>query len=101
MSWGGRKVRDLARLAVSVYGSRCIYCKEPILADYSNEAVYGHNHPKRLSLEHLVPRSRGGTDSIENLRPCHLGCNSHRGNRHRPPRPTSCDPSLFPASFFQ
>ncbi|MCU9993173.1 hypothetical protein HHJ81_00260 [Mobiluncus mulieris] len=101
MSWGGRKIRDLSRLAVSMYGARCCYCREPILAEYSNAAVYGRNHPKRLSLEHLVPRSRGGSDSIENLRPCHFGCNARRGNRHLPPRPTRCDPSVFPPGFFQ
>lgn len=98
--WGGRKVRDLARLAVSVYGSTCCYCHEPIDPAYSTESIYGHNHPKRLSLEHLIPRSRGGSDSIENLRPCHLGCNAARGARRRPRRPTAYDPQLFPAGFF-
>ncbi|WP_366126460.1 HNH endonuclease [uncultured Mobiluncus sp.] len=100
MSWGGRKVKDLARLAVSVYGLRCTYCKEPIDLAYSNEQLYGHNHPKRLSLEHLVPRSRGGTDSIENLRPCHLGCNAARGAKRRPRRATNGDATLLPAGIF-
>uniref|UniRef100_UPI00338F75DE HNH endonuclease n=1 Tax=Mobiluncus sp. TaxID=47293 RepID=UPI00338F75DE len=100
MKWGGRKVRDLARLAVSVYGSRCCYCHEPIDPIYSDESIYGHNHPRRLSLEHLIPRSRGGSNSIENLRPCHLGCNSRRGDKHAPPRATRFDPALFPPAFF-
>lgn len=100
MSWGGRKVRDLARLAVSMYGLRCVYCKEPIDLVYSNESVYGHNHPKRLTVEHLLPRSQGGSDAIENLRPCHLGCNSARGAKRRPRRPTVYDQQLFPAGFF-
>lgn len=99
MSWGGRKVKNLARLAVSIYGSSCCYCHEPIESKYANERIYGHNHPKRLSLEHLLPRSCGGSDSIENLRPCHLGCNARRGAKRRPPRPTVYDRNLLPPGF--
>jgi 5-methylcytosine-specific restriction endonuclease McrA len=36
---------------------------------------------KRISLEHLVPRSLGGDDKPENLVLCHQHCNGHLRDR--------------------
>ena len=33
------------------------------------------------SVDHIVARSHGGTDDIENIRPAHTLCNSTRGNK--------------------
>ena len=33
------------------------------------------------TIDHVVPRSRGGSDSWENLVACCLGCNNAKGNR--------------------
>jgi len=65
-------------------GHRCQYCgttKEP------------------LSIDHVLPRSRGGADSWENVTTACLGCNVRKGNRtpreaamplrHEPHRPLS------------
>jgi 5-methylcytosine-specific restriction endonuclease McrA len=38
----------------------------------------------RWSLDHVLPLSRGGGNDVENLRPAHRGCNSHRGDGMRP-----------------
>lgn len=38
-------------------------------------------HPKAMSLEHLKPVSKGGTDNLRNLVLAHKGCNSERGNK--------------------
>lgn len=37
--------------------------------------------PGSVSLDHVVPLSRGGVHSPENSRAAHLHCNSSRGNR--------------------
>ena len=37
--------------------------------------------PLSLSLDHIVPRSLGGTHSAHNLQAAHLECNAKRGNR--------------------
>lgn len=61
--WNGRKI---ARLAAAVFAERgrvCHLCGAPG-AD---------------TLDHLVPRSMGGTDELENLAPAHKSCNSSRG----------------------
>ena len=35
----------------------------------------------RLSIDHILPITRGGDDSIDNLQPAHLSCNSRKQNR--------------------
>lgn len=37
------------------------------------------NGDRGASLDHLIPRSMGGTDDPDNLRTCHRACNSRRG----------------------
>ena len=38
-------------------------------------------HPMSLSLDHIVPISKGGTHKYGNVRVTHLACNCRRGNR--------------------
>jgi 5-methylcytosine-specific restriction endonuclease McrA len=45
-------------------GARCAYCQ-------------GH----ATTIDHVIPRSRGGEDSWENLVACCLGCNNLKGDR--------------------
>jgi 5-methylcytosine-specific restriction endonuclease McrA len=77
MSYGGRRVAQLRAKVIERWGRRCHLCKEDIVG--------------QVSVDHLIPRSRGGTDDIENLRPAHLECNKRRGARraHRLPPPRS------------
>ncbi|NLF73469.1 MAG: HNH endonuclease [Candidatus Anammoximicrobium sp.] len=49
-------------------GHCCQYCGKP----------YPHS---QLSLDHVTPRSRGGTTCWENVVTCCLHCNSQKGNR--------------------
>lgn len=35
----------------------------------------------QLTVDHVVPRSKGGNDDIANLRPAHAHCNYARGAR--------------------
>ncbi|HKA97833.1 MAG TPA: HNH endonuclease [Streptosporangiaceae bacterium] len=48
-------------------GGRCGLCGEPVAYD-------------EMHLDHVVPRIRGGTDSLANLRVTHGRCNNVRGN---------------------
>ena len=73
MTWGGRRSQRLVALCLQTYGTRCWLC--------------GHDGAE--SADHLLPRSRGGSDHIDNLRPAHfrecptcgVRCNQSRGNR--------------------
>ncbi|WJZ03464.1 HNH endonuclease [Corynebacterium freiburgense] len=60
--WGGRSASRLRVLTLATYGTICHLC----LRDGADTA------------DHVVPRSAGGDDSIENLRPAHASCNSAR-----------------------
>lgn len=39
-----------------------------------------HVTPDAATLEHIVPRSKGGTDDMSNLAISHSKCNNQRGN---------------------
>lgn len=77
MGWiNGRDGRRLAALVVDAYGYTCWLCHAPINPDLPR------THPQGLSLDHVTPRSRGGDNSVHNLRPAHLTCNCRRGPRN-------------------
>lgn len=55
------------------YGSCCWWCKSTLLE-------------KNLTMDHLKPRSKGGSNSLENLRLACRKCNQKRGNSLFPPK---------------
>lgn len=69
----------MTRLTLETYGDLCWLC----------------GHGGATSADHVLPRSRGGSDAIENLRPAHHDpcptcarrCNAQRGNKLRVTRP--------------
>lgn len=75
MGWNGVTSARLAPLVVQTYGSTCYLCSGSIDLDAPRRSPLG------LSIDHVRPRSLGGSDDIENLRPVHFRCNLKRGNR--------------------
>lgn len=51
-------------LVLTKNDGRCVYCGDP--AD---------------TIDHVIPRSKGGTDDLDNLVPACRDCNSRKGNR--------------------
>lgn len=43
---------------------------------------YCGKHSRDLTLDHVIPRSRGGQSTWENLVACCRGCNGRKGNRY-------------------
>lgn len=78
-------------MVTDVYGWRCSICHTMINPDATRLR-------DRLSIDHVLPVSRGGTDTIENLRPAHYGCNAARGDGSRTVRrrPTEIGIAFFP-----
>ena len=70
--WNKRKGDQVSALVATTYGTTCWLCHQPIMG--------------RVSPDHVVPVSMGGTDALENLRPSHVGCNKRRQDRP-PPAP--------------
>jgi 5-methylcytosine-specific restriction endonuclease McrA len=56
------------------HGAPCHLCGHPIDL---------HAEPRTrwsFSVDHLIPRSKGGKSTLTNSAPAHYGCNSSRGN---------------------
>ena len=68
-TWGGRRASNLRRLVAATYGLRCHLCGQQI-ASYAE-----------MEADHVVPRSQGGSDALDNLRPAHGHCNQRRGTQ--------------------
>lgn len=56
-------------------GGRCWLCDAPM--DFKVEQP----SPKAPTFEHLIPQSRGGPSTVDNLVLCHQRCNLELGNR--------------------
>lgn len=52
------------RFLVQKYGGKCYLCHRDFISK------------KEITIDHLVPRSGGGSDNIENLRLACKGCNT-------------------------
>jgi 5-methylcytosine-specific restriction endonuclease McrA len=63
-----KQKRDRRARLLKKNGSRCYLCHETFLAN-------------QLTLDHLKPRSRGGSNKLENLRLACFPCNNRRSNR--------------------
>ena len=60
------------------YGSNCHICRTPIdLKAPRKVGKKGWEHG--LHLDHLIPISKGGPDTIDNVRPAHGMCNLSKG----------------------
>ena len=53
-------------------------CKKPV------SLAHKAPHPRSATLDHVIPKSKGGMDVMGNLRLACYGCNSARGNRNTP-----------------
>lgn len=62
--WSGRYARTMTALTLETYGTTCHLC----------------GGPGATTADHVIPRQLGGDNSLENLRPAHLSCNSSRGS---------------------
>lgn len=55
-------MQELTRLVLATYGRRCHLC----------------GRMGATTADHLIPRSKGGPDTLVNLRPAHASCNYSR-----------------------
>lgn len=54
---------------------RCQICRKPVLEKHS------FPHPQSATVDHIVPLSKGGSHTLENVQLAHFGCNARRHNR--------------------
>jgi len=59
----------------------CALCGQPMLRNRF-EAPHARVWAKRrATIDHIVPRSKGGSDAASNLQLAHARCNKIKGNR--------------------
>ena len=67
---------ELARVGTrTVLSGKCIHCKRKLAVDLDG-APLSHE-----TVEHIIPRTHGGTDAIENLAIACSRCNQGKGSR--------------------
>ena len=66
-----RKKKKLLKALRARDGDACWRCNRPMRFEGLP------NKGKAATIEHYVPRSKGGGDELDNLRLCHVGCNRH------------------------
>jgi 5-methylcytosine-specific restriction endonuclease McrA len=57
------------------YGPNCHICQSPI------DPLLPRTSKQGLTVDHVIPLSRGGSDNIENLRPAHWSCNNRKSDK--------------------
>src|SRR5699024_5326089 len=80
-SRGGKKFQVSPRTRRDIYerdGWVCQICNERTSGEYESA------DPWSPTLDHIVPRSKGGSNDPSNLRLAHAWCNSVRGDASRP-----------------
>lgn len=68
------KQRMRMKAMVRHHGSKCAYCKEETTKEF------GWLHKRAPSRDHIIPLSRGGPDSYENLTVSCRECNELKGS---------------------
>lgn len=76
LSLSHRRYRDYRRALLSgVLPTTCDYCGNPV------DVTLDGRLPDGPTLDHITPRSEGGTHDVANLRVMHRRCNLKRGTK--------------------
>lgn len=75
MREGSARMRTLLRL----HGDTCCWCGKTC------RLTVVPQHPDRATVEHVIPKSRGGSNMLPNLRVACYACNNARGDKDSPP----------------
>lgn len=67
--------RIAADQVVLKYGNDCHICNHPIDLSLARTSRMG------LTVDHVIPLSKGGSDELDNLRPAHWICNNRKSDK--------------------
>lgn len=59
-------------------GMNCMKCKKPLSRKIVDPNDYGY-----ITIDHIIPQSRGGQDIIQNKQLMHRKCNQDKGNDYK------------------
>jgi 5-methylcytosine-specific restriction endonuclease McrA len=91
-------VAVLVKVVRSVYRGRVPFSRRNVLIRDRYTCVYCGSRCRPITMDHVIPRSRGGTNDFDNCVACCRACNQKKGARlpseagltlrHRPWQPT-------------
>jgi 5-methylcytosine-specific restriction endonuclease McrA len=88
----------IIRMAVYLRDAgRCQLCGRPLNPDI--KGVTSHDDPDRMTLDHTVPISKGGTHTYDNVRAACMDCNTEKGDDMPDEIPTTIVIKLSRESF--
>jgi 5-methylcytosine-specific restriction endonuclease McrA len=67
---------------IATYGSNCHLCNKAIDLKASRKVGAG-GWELSLHIDHVLPLSKGGDDTLENVRPAHAQCNLTKGSAEK------------------
>ena len=65
------------------HGTICHLCDRPIDMVATRKVGY-YGWENGLHLDHVIPLSKGGLDTLENVKPAHARCNINKGAMTKP-----------------
>jgi len=75
-------VLRLLKLIRTLYKTKVPFSKKNIIARDTGKCAYcGHKEDQRMTIDHVIPRSRGGKSTWENCVATCKKCNSSKGNK--------------------
>ena len=74
-------VIKLIKFIRTVYRSRVPFSKKNVLIRDGFTCAYCQSDSNRLTIDHIIPRSRGGDTTFENCVAACKGCNHEKGSR--------------------
>jgi len=74
-------VMKLIKLIRSVYRARVPFSKRNVLIRDGFTCAYCGTKGSKMTMDHIIPRSKGGGSSFENCVACCRRCNTLKGNR--------------------
>ena len=63
------------------YGTNCYLCDMPINFNVSGAVNSNPQWHSGFNIDHFIPVSKGGPDTLENVRPSHAWCNQSKGTK--------------------
>jgi 5-methylcytosine-specific restriction endonuclease McrA len=69
-----------ASMVIMTYGTICHLCNDEVDLD-APRSVGAPGWERGLHIDHVIPLSKGGHDTLENVRPSHGQCNIKKHNK--------------------
>ena len=71
----------LIRIVRMVYKNKVPFSKKNVLVRDQHRCIYCDNHSRNLTIDHVIPRSKGGRTEFDNCVACCKACNVKKGAR--------------------